>query len=406
LPEGAGDLPWSWRGIQCGWRLRHCCRGRSAVSSMPGRVADRRPSLRALLDDAAIGPMAAACEGLPIPTCLGVGSTSGPALVAFASPSKMRSCSRGPVPCLRVSRRALRRALARSGPAWDSSLGVVKRSPLHRHQRLVSTPGLLASPRGVAPKSCPLARSRSARPRGAARPGTRPRPSARRCHFPDSFRPCRSSRLRRFAPPCTLQVCCTLLPIMGFATFPVRRLLLLGCLSAVEHPAGSLTLRCAGPACLRPARAVPPESHRPAGAWARVAGGGGLSRWRKTLRSFSLASSRSVSPRPLPSRRCAPSRLASGSLPVRGASFGRPGGRPRPQGVAPLTNPLRRCGVATAQAPDAPLGFPMRGFLSAAADRSACASHVETRERLPAVRAARSSAGRSRPCTAETARDF
>jgi len=42
-------------------------------------------------------------------------------------------------------------------------------------------------------------------------------PSARSCHLPDTFRPCRSSRLRRFAPPGTFQVCCTLKPIMRFA---------------------------------------------------------------------------------------------------------------------------------------------------------------------------------------------
>jgi hypothetical protein len=42
-------------------------------------------------------------------------------------------------------------------------------------------------------------------------------PSVRRCHLPDSFRPCRSSRLRRFAPPRAFQVCCALVPIVGFA---------------------------------------------------------------------------------------------------------------------------------------------------------------------------------------------
>jgi hypothetical protein len=52
---------------------------------------------------------------------------------------------------------------------------------------------------------------------GAVRRGV---PSARGCHLPDTFRPCRSSRLRRFAPPGTLQVYCALKPIMGFAKFP------------------------------------------------------------------------------------------------------------------------------------------------------------------------------------------
>ena len=47
-------------------------------------------------------------------------------------------------------------------------------------------------------------------------------PSARACHVPDSFRPCRSSRLRRFTPHIVLQVCCALQPAMGFAKFLVR----------------------------------------------------------------------------------------------------------------------------------------------------------------------------------------
>lgn len=82
-------------------------------------------------------------------------------------------------------------------------------SPLHRHQRLVSTPGSAAAPKSCFPVS----------PRGVP-PFSASAPSARRCHTPDSFRPCRSSRLRRLSPPGTFQVCCTLKPIMGFTTFP------------------------------------------------------------------------------------------------------------------------------------------------------------------------------------------
>ena len=44
--------------------------------------------------------------------------------------------------------------------------------------------------------------------------------SARCCHASNTFRPCRSSRLRRFAPRETPQVYCTLLPAMGFESFP------------------------------------------------------------------------------------------------------------------------------------------------------------------------------------------
>jgi len=38
-------------------------------------------------------------------------------------------------------------------------------------------------------------------------------------HFPNTFRPCRSSRLRRFAPHRALRVCCTPLPTMRSAWF-------------------------------------------------------------------------------------------------------------------------------------------------------------------------------------------
>jgi hypothetical protein len=58
-------------------------------------------------------------------------------------------------------------------------------------------------------------------PRGPA--GGAVSPSVQPCHLPDSFRPCRSSRLRRLAPPGAFKVCCTLKPIMGFATFQALR---------------------------------------------------------------------------------------------------------------------------------------------------------------------------------------
>jgi hypothetical protein len=40
---------------------------------------------------------------------------------------------------------------------------------------------------------------------------------------PNMFRPCRSSRLRRFAPHTASQVCCTLQPVIGFAWFRADR---------------------------------------------------------------------------------------------------------------------------------------------------------------------------------------
>ena len=67
----------------------------------------------------------------------------------------------------------------------------------------------------------------AARPLPAPRPRERGQsPSARGCHTPNSFRPCRSSRLRRFSPRFALQVCCTLQPTMGFTTFPAHSPLL------------------------------------------------------------------------------------------------------------------------------------------------------------------------------------
>jgi len=74
-----------------------------------------------------------------------------------------------------------------------SSLGFVQRSPLHRHQHLVSSPGS---------------------------PSEEGLPSAQRCHALNADRPCRSSRLRRCTPHYALQVYCTLQPVMGFEPFP------------------------------------------------------------------------------------------------------------------------------------------------------------------------------------------
>ena len=50
-------------------------------------------------------------------------------------------------------------------------------------------------------------------------PKRHPLLSAREYHSPNMFRPCRSSRLRRFTPRSILQAYCILQPIMGFTTF-------------------------------------------------------------------------------------------------------------------------------------------------------------------------------------------
>jgi len=49
------------------------------------------------------------------------------------------------------------------------------------------------------------------------------RTGARGCHLSSSFRPCRSSRLRRFTPHTESRVCCTPLPTMGSAWFRADR---------------------------------------------------------------------------------------------------------------------------------------------------------------------------------------
>lgn len=75
----------------------------------------------------------------------------------------------------------------------DSSLGVHQRSPLRQYRCRASCPEQAEA-----------------------------RPSVRGCHAPNTFRPCRSYRLRRFTPLDTLQVYCTLHPAMRFAMFPAR----------------------------------------------------------------------------------------------------------------------------------------------------------------------------------------
>jgi len=167
-------------------------------------------------------------------------------------------------------------------------------------------------------------------PRGVG--ANTPLPSARSCQPPSSFRPCRSSRLRRFALLDTLQVCCTLQPIMGFATFQgIARL-------SSRLPCATTSRRSS------PQRGVGERyaEHR-------------HSRGASTLRSFPLADSRTASPRPMPSHRQAGS--VPQPRPSRRKASRSPWRRHRPQGLDPSTSPLRLPGVSAAEAPDAPLGF-------------------------------------------------
>jgi len=228
-------------------------------------------------------------EGLPVHARLGVGSTKlpGPHGLRLSFGDTLRlallvhrgSPVAGPGPGVNASVRCS-----------NSSHGVVRDPPLHRHGCLVSTPA-----GSVAPKS-----SRRARFRRSSRSGPAPA-SARGCHVPDSFRPCRSSRLRRFSPPGTLQVCCTLLPILGFAMFPVDRGVAV-CLTfpSAEAVGGLGVRRCSArtrggvlpSGFYRPCRrADSSPGGRACSATRRLLVSLDLSQWRSTLRSFSLANS-------------------------------------------------------------------------------------------------------------------
>jgi hypothetical protein len=212
-------------------------------------------------------------------------------------------------------------------------------------------------------------------------------PSARSCHLPDSFRPCRSSRLRRFAPPGTFQVSCTLKPILGFARLQVFGACLLDLVrwSPTEavvrlHLVAVVPERTPTPTL--PVRWVPA---RPKTSRVHPFRRGELefssnrSHWRSTLRSFPLAFSRSAStashvraPRGLRTRETRASQpcgtlvvhglrattelafpslvLASAGVVLRKRSDAAPGPIPRPQGLDPSASPLRASALQLASA--------------------------------------------------------
>jgi hypothetical protein len=199
-------------------------------------------------------------------------------------------------------------------PDRDSSLGVVNVRP---SVDIAAQRPLLAST--LARESCLLATSLVGLPFAGGL-----QPSARSCHPPDSFRPCRSSRLRRLAPLDIVQVCCALQPTMGFAMFrDIGRAICGGSRGTSACPAGmGLAFH---PGLRWPGHPLPVSEEAVSvcfrHAWltrARV-----LPRWRHTLRSVSLACSRSTSPWSLPSRRCSRSVLPSacGSCEEHAAGF-------------------------------------------------------------------------------------
>lgn len=214
-------------------------------------------------------------------------------------------------------------------------------SPLRRHVFPASTPGDALTPRSLL--LVPF-------PEGSGSPRKRSPPSTRSCHSSSSFRPCRSSRLRRFTPLERLQVCCTLQPTMGFATFQVRgarvsRLLPQGELPRARLPAP--LSRCGLPsASCSPSVRVSEEARQD---WLPMACGSRKyrvhPRWRSTLRSFPLVDSRATSPWSLPSRH-----WTRGLPPLRSSSPGgivRHGLFPRPLGLKALLRRRVRCALMT-----------------------------------------------------------
>jgi hypothetical protein len=146
---------------------------------------------------------------------------------------------------------------------------------------------------------------------------------ARGCYASYAGRPCRFSRLRRSAPTDSMQVCCTLQPVMGFTTLQARswRFLAVSRCRVTTGDRRSLAI----PVALLPFEAFPSTS------------------------------ALSASPQPIPSRRyhrCRLSIEACCHVPV-----GRFHAAARPQGVVPLSSPLLRPGVATWKRLVAPLGF-------------------------------------------------
>jgi hypothetical protein len=103
-----------------------------------------------------------------------------------------------------------------------------------------------------------------------------------------------------------------------------------------------------------------------------------LPRWRHTLRSVSLDSSRVASPRPLPSRRWTGLVWTSESLPRGKGSSVHPAAVRRPQGFAPLASPLRRRTLPSRRRSMLPwASVPCEGRSSAAATRVASPSVPE-----------------------------
>jgi hypothetical protein len=203
LPCGSGSLPWSWMTSRIAGRF-------ATVFEVTARFRLCRTGVRV-----------AGLSRLPllIPT---------PHRGVFRVPSQSgvpreRKYARWHDP------RALSSPSETTGPSCPFDLDAPARHHLSAGQALNSRPsGLLSW--GCPKIAPPLTSTSRVHSRHQLPASGSSLPSARGRQVPCSFRPCRSSRLRRLSPRNALQVCCTLQPTMGFATFQVQ-------LSTPDHAA-------------------------------------------------------------------------------------------------------------------------------------------------------------------------
>jgi len=195
------------------WRSPSECRAEAARVLMGTfRGVVRRVGCRVAFASRDTGFALARCRGVGPPLRRRFRSGQRPCGAASAARAHL-----GPSPPFRRSSGPLRSP--RPSPSRSSirvlgsSPGVPQRSPLHRHHR--------ARPLSVA--------------RGSGLP------------HPNTFHPCRSSRLRWLPPHTASRVCCTPLPVLGFARFPAGPTSLARARSDAPPSVASLPLRSSFP---------------------------------------------------------------------------------------------------------------------------------------------------------------
>jgi len=272
----------------------------------------------------------------------------------FASPSEIHSSSRGPFsrrlqPCRGVcSGDQIARApplLSRSGLlSWGCQI-----SPLRRHRAKRPLPVVTWLRRAAI----------STGPFGGLISKTRCRPSAWSCQTPNSFRPCRSSRLRRFTPLDTSQVFCALHPTMGFATFQDSFARLSDVLARSIRTPGRIGLSRGLLLPLQPARHLSTSKEiswfgdSSAGSHGSGSIPGGATPFEAFPSPTAVPRHRGRCPLAVPLRFS----LLSNARPVKDVAASFPFLSSRPQGLAPSSSPLCLRDVSATSTPDAPMGF-------------------------------------------------